>query len=130
MTRPPVVPNSQEKMIAAVTGGVAQATITPPATNRDMRRPSRLSSSPTSVPSTSVAVTATAANSTVCRSDCQKSGSPRIVSKLAVPTFSAGSPRSCRLPIFWNDMTAICTIGQNISTAMTTTVGAMSRYGP
>ncbi|MCP9954557.1 hypothetical protein LUX33_43320 [Actinomadura madurae] len=120
-------PNSQLKMIAAVTGGVAQATITPPATKPDIRLPSLLSSSPTSVPTTMVRVTATTANSTVFRSVCQKNGSLRILSKFSVPTCSAGSPRSWRLPTFWNDMIPIWIIGQNIRTAITSTVGAISR---
>src|SRR5580693_8371940 len=77
-TTPPSGVASQTKIMLADTAGVAQARTDTEDTNAAILRPSRLSSRPTRVPTTSVSGTMTAADSTLSRSDSQNSGSCRI----------------------------------------------------
>lgn len=83
----------------AETGGMAQATSAAVLTKAAILRPSRFSSRPTSVPTRRVSGTATAANSTVVRSDSQNSGSAKVAVKFASPTHCVGNaPVSCGRP--------------------------------
>ncbi len=74
---PPSGLASQAKITLADTAGVAQARTDTEDTNVAIRRPRRLSSRPTSVPTTSVSGTMTAAEITLSRSESQNSGSCR-----------------------------------------------------
>src|SRR5581483_11582224 len=77
-TTPPSGVASQTKTTLADTAGVAQASVATEDTNAAIRGPRRLSSNPTSVPTTSVSGTMTTAEIRLIRSDSQNSGSCRI----------------------------------------------------
>ncbi len=121
-----MVPNSQLKMIAAVTGGVAQATITPPSTKPDILLPSLRQQSHQRPDDQGQAH----------RDDGEQDGvleglpEERVTEDLGEVLGAhllGRSPRSWRLPTFWNDMIPIWIIGQNIRIAITSTVGVISR---
>ena len=69
------------------------------ATNPDILGPSRFSSRPTSVPTTRVSGTTTAAKRTVIRSESQNSESANVLLKLPNPTHWIGAaPVTCGSP--------------------------------
>ena len=87
------------KMTLADTAGVAQASMAALDTNAAIFGPRRFSSSPTSVRSSRVSGTTTAAKIRLIRSDSQNSGSDKMALKLAPPTHWVGAtPVTCGSP--------------------------------